>query len=449
MIHIGPHNWRLGKGLNGSPRWAVAYGTLAVLPLFQRSFSTSAARQTVADITKESSLTLIVQIVLGLLLLGGFAGIYLSSKNWHWTQLVLVMFTFFAAIGFLVLGAETVRIHKNVRGGLHKLEKRIADIEQRNTTLVNGAGDELGIPALENRLRILTRERGRAWRGVMPAGQIDAQGRVTVDITTPSPHGLTKDTILYVFETGNPNNDNPAEGPQYLGELRVIDVQADGVTLAPVQLLSNRRRLAASAANGERPWSLYETMPTDRYRLFADLSEEQLRTLLPAESVEEYIRHGSDADPDDDEWHIAGYDEDGQRVARNNINADTTKKFHRSLHDYAFIFNTLSADTVITLAQLAAVQADIEKLQQAQKSALATGEFRQEQIDRVSFDLAGMQQDRSAIETHLDKVRARLDQFEKFIVSYRQANSDLDKRYTQRQLSMIEYINSIAPAPGS
>lgn len=390
-------------------------------------------------------MTLIVQIVLGLLLLGGFAGIYLSSKNWHWTQLVLVMFTFFAAIGFLVLGAETVRIHKNVRGGLHNLEKRIADTEQRNATLVNGSGDTLGIPALENRLRILTRERGRVWRGVMPAGQLDAQGRVTVDITTPSPHGLTKDTILYVFETGNPNNDNRADGPQYLGELRVLDAQADGVTLAPVQLTSNIQRLAAS----EGPWSLYETMPADRYRLFAGLPEDQLRAMLPAESVEEYIRHGSKAEPDDDEWHIAGYDEDGQRVARNSINADTTKEFHRGLNNYAFIFNTLSADTIVTLAQMAAVQADIQKLQQAQESAIKTGEFRQEQIDTVSLDLAGMQQDRAAIEAHLSGVRTRLEEFEKHIESYRQANSDLDKQFTQRQLSMLEYINSVSPAPGS
>ena len=67
-------------------------------------------------------------------------------------------------------------------------------------------------------------------------------------------------------------------------------------------------------ANSRGPWSMYETMPVDQLELFAGLSEEQLEKLLPEASVEEYIRQGTPAGPDDDEWHVIGFDADDNQV---------------------------------------------------------------------------------------------------------------------------------------
>ena len=383
-------------------------------------------------------MTLIVQIVLGLSVLVGLVTIIMSSKNWHWTQLVLVLFTFFAAIGFLFLGAETVRIHQNLRKGIPKLEKQLAGLEQQNDRLLHGSGDQLGIAKLEHHLKIVTRERGRVWRGVVPSGQVDPQGRVSIEITKPSPHGLEKDAIVYAFEMGNGNAADPAGGKQYLGEFRVAEVQEGGASLDPILLIDNRagERLAGS----EGPWSLYETMPIDRHRLFAGIPEEALRQMLPDESVEEYLRHGTEATPDDDEWHVTGLDEDGKRVGPDNIDSAVKRLYDRSLRDYAFIFSKLAGQKVVTLARQEAVAKDNDKLVKSLAGAEETAKFRQKQIDALNADLAGMKQDRKAIESHRDAVVGLLGNFQGLLQSYRQANSGLAQQATQRQLGLTGYI---------
>jgi len=396
-------------------------------------------------VRRKSRLSLIVQIVLGLAVLVGLVTIIMSNKNWHWTQLVLVLLVFFTAIGFLFLGAETVRIHEIFRKGIPELEQQIASLQQQNDKLQNGQGDEPGILKLDHRLQILTRERGRVWRGVLPAGQVDPQGRVSIEIAKPSPHGLEKDAILYVFEAGSPNAEDPTDGKQYLGEFRVTEVQAGGATLEPILLVDNRmgNRLAGS----EGPWSLYETMPIDRHRLFVGIPEEALRRMLPAESVEEYLRHGTEATPDDDEWHVTGLDENDERVGPDDIDQAVKRLYNRSLRDYAFLFNKLAGEKVVALARQIAVREDNAKLVKALAAAEQTGAFRQRQIDSLETDLAGMKQDRSAIESHRDAVLSLLAHFNERIKGYRKANSAIAKQFAEEQLGLASYINSVAPAP--
>ncbi len=390
-------------------------------------------------------MTLIVQIVLGLSVLVGLVTIIMSSKNWHWTQLVLVLFILFSAVGFLFLGAETVRIHQNLRKAIPANEAKLARLEQQNDELLNGTGEKPGILKLEHRLKIVTRERGREWSKVVPSGQVDQQGRLSVEFTKPGPHGLEKDAIIYAFEEGNASASDSAEGKQYLGEFRVTEVQAGGAMLEPVLLIDNRmgERLAKSAG----PWRLYETMPIDRHRLFAGFSEEALRAMLPAESVEEYLRHGSEATADDDEWHVTGLDEDGRRVGPDNIDQAVKRLYDRSLRDYAFIFNELAGEKVVTLARQEAVAKDNDKLVKALAGAEETGKFRQQQIAALNTDMSSMKQDRAAIESHRDAVLGLLSHFRERIESYRQANSGLAKQFTERQLSLTSYINRTAPAP--
>ncbi|MGI9429002.1 MAG: hypothetical protein ACR2NM_10110 [Bythopirellula sp.] len=390
-------------------------------------------------------MTLIVQIVLGLAVVVGLVTIIMSSKNWHWTQLTLVLFIFFAAIGFTFLGAETVRIHQNLRQGIPRLEEQIATLVKQNEQLLHGSDDQPGIQELDHRLQILTRERGRVWRGVQPGGPVDAQGFVSVDIPKPTPHGLDKDAIVYAFETGPPNAAAPAEGRQYLGEFRVIEVQGGGVRLEPILLVDNRVGQRLSASDG--PWSLYETMPIDRHRLFAGIPEEAIRQMLPAESVEEYLRHGSEATADDDEWHVTGLDDNGERVGPEKMDQAVQRLYDRPLRDYAFIFNKLAGEKVVALARQTAVKEDNSKLLKAQKAAESTGAFRQRQIELLNVDLTGVKQDRAAIEAHRDAVLDLLAHFQERIEGYREVNASLAEKFAQEQFDLASYINSVAPAP--
>lgn len=390
-------------------------------------------------------MALVMQIVLAVALLLALVAVVLSSKNWHWSMVTLVVLILLAATGTLFLGAEVYRVHRNLRAGLPKLEKRVVDAEQHTTDLLKGVGDQRGTRELEHQLKIVTRQRGRVWRGVLPAGEVDNQGRVETEIPNPKPHGLAKDAIVFAFEAGEPNGANPADGPQYLGEFRVVEAKANGVVLEPILLIDQRtgERLAAS----QGPWSLYETMPADRHAIYADLSEEQLRSMLPEASVEEYVRHGTEATADDDPWHVIGLDENDQRVGPEQIDEAVKRLFDRPLRDYAFLFEEYAREKIVAMAARAAVTEDNVKLEAALESAKELAKFREAEKVALTSDLEGLQQDRVAVEAHRDAVLGQLTKVRQRVDQLLADNSARAKTLTQQHNQLREQIDRTAPAP--
>ncbi len=382
---------------------------------------------------------------MGLALLMGLVTLFLSSKNWHWTQILLVTCILFAATGVLYMATETASIHQELRSGIPRLEKQLATLEQQNELLLKGSDDQKGIRELDHRLQIVFRERGRVWRQVQPTGQIDNQGRIQVEILNPQPHGLDQDAIVFAFETGPPNNDSPANGPQYLDEFRVVSVEANGVTLESVHLLLDPRKREL-LARSKGPWSLYETMPADRHKLFANYTDEELQQMLPAATVEEYIRHGKPANDDDDQWHVIGLDENDQRVAE-NIDQAVKKLYDRTLRDYAYLFSDLARQHVVMLAEIRSVSEDNKRIETALKSAEELSAFRTEESENLAQDLNGMQQDRAAIEKHRDQLTQVLAHAKSRIDDLLTKNIEMANQYTEIQLSQMKTINALAPKP--
>jgi hypothetical protein len=389
---------------------------------------------------KETRLTLVLQIVLAVALLMALVTVILSAKNWHWSQVVLVLFILIFGTTALFLGAEVYRINRNLRAGIPRLEQQLADAQQQTDRLLKGTNEEPGIRELEHRLRLVTRERGRVWRGVTPAGEVADDGRVTVKVPHPQPHGLAEDTIVYAFETGD-----PGENKQYLGEFRVVDANADGVTLEPILLIDQRtgERMAAS----EGPWSLYETMPVDRHSLFAGFSEEQLREMLPEQSVEEYIRQGAEATPDDDQWHVIGLDENDQRVGPDEMDKAVKRLYDRPLRDYAYLFEEFAREKAVLLANEQAVAQDNAMLEAALASAKELSQFREAEKAALASDLDGMEQDLAAVEKHRDLVLRQLSNAKKLIADYLADNSFRARQLTQRQMRRLSQIDATAPPP--
>lgn len=376
---------------------------------------------------------LVFQILLGIFVLGGLVAIFLSTKYWHWSLVTLTSFIFLFGILFLVLAADTMRIHRNLRMNLPRLEQQIAQLEQQNQQLQRGLDQDLGIVQLEHQLRLVTRERGRAWRQVAPAGQLN-QGRIEVTIPAPTPHGLAKDTIVYAFETGAANPNEPGNGRQYLGEFRVVETKETGALLESVGILDDRtgERLARS----QGPWSLYETMPVDRYKTFAGMGEEDLRKLLPAGVVEQFIRHGQEADANDNPNNV---------IERE----DGNKEFKRSLVDYAYLFSDLARQKVVLMAKIDAVTEDNAKLTAALESAEKLSAFREDQKQLMESDLAGMKKDRAAIEAHLNSINKQLENARHLIDDFLAANAELAKDLAAREDALRTLIDAAAPAPAT
>ncbi|MEO2045114.1 MAG: hypothetical protein ABGX16_00895 [Pirellulales bacterium] len=418
-------------------------------------------------------MALVIQIVLAVVVLLALVATWLSTKNWHWGQVVLALGLFLTATGYAILAADTMRIHRNLRSNIAKNQTELANLQSRIGALQRGTNDESlkrkalpaespqlemtaedvagtmpGINELTHRMHLLTRLRGKVWRGVQPAGAPGENGQVEVTISAPTPHGLAKDSILYVFEAGNPMASNPLEGRQYLGEFRVQGDTDGGVVLVPIHTLDPLAGERLSRSEG--PWNLHESMPIDQHELFASLTEEQLRHWLPEATVEEYIRDGTPATVDDDPWHIAWFDDEGNRVGPEATNQqEHTSKYDRPLRDYAPLISELARVQVERIAAAKALTADNKKLQAALASAKELGQLHVQQQQVLSQDLAGMRADRAAIEALLTQIQHLLAQATTALDHKLASNIRLANQYVAEQMALKGQIDQLAPASSS
>jgi hypothetical protein len=387
------------------------------------------------------------------LVLASFVIAFYSARTWHWGHVIVVLGIVLATGGFFILAAETLRINSVYRSAIARKTQQLEQLTARNDALRNGTNDAAiinqlrnetepavlipenaeSIPSLaqlDHEILIATRQRGRVWRGATPAG-VDPTGVVRL---AAAPAGLKKETVVYLFEEGPsklPAADGTPQGKQYLGEFGVVEVGGQ-VALVPASPLDafEQRRLSASRG----PWVIYETMPRDRYEIFAGMTDEQLQLKLPKQTVDEYIRHGKDARSDDDDARKVGLDETGKRLKPEEIGKAAKVIYERRLRDYATEFDELSRRRVAMEVSKAAVQKDIDRLTAALASAKELQAFRQDEVKRVNSDLKGVQTERGAIEEHLAQIRQQVARLQQLLDSTLKQNGELADRLAQIQV---------------
>jgi hypothetical protein len=196
--------------------------------------------------------------------------------------------------------------------------------------------------------------------------------------------------------------------PQYLGEFNVVKSAGTQATLRPAQPLDPNdfefRRLAASRG----PWIMYETMPVDRYDIFATLKEDQLKQVLPKQSINEYLRHNKEATNDDDPFRKLGFDADGKPLPPEEIGKAAKVLYQRRLRDYAAEFDELDRRRIALKTEKEAVEKDIAQLVAAKEIADKLQAYRTEEKKKLTADLAGITKEREAIEKHLAQVEQLL-----------------------------------------
>jgi hypothetical protein len=393
-------------------------------------------------------MALYIQILLLILLLAAFVFAFLSARTWHWGHVLVVLGIFLSTLGFFLLAAETLRINAVLRSEVNRLERDLADMKARNEALLRGTSDQnligqmrgeeppvqvpeeaASMPSLaelDHELLLATRVRGPVWRNVAPAGIDPQSGVVRVNIPAPAPAGIKAETVVFVFEEGPakpPAADGRPQGAQYLGEFRVAQAAGQEAALAPVLPMSEYERARLAASRG--PWVIYETMPVDRHEVFAQMSEEELKQKLPPQSVEEYLRHGQEARPDDAEERQFGLDENGNRLPPGELNKAVKKLYQRRLRDYATEFDELGRRRVVMQADIEAVKKDIERLLAAIESAKKLQAFRQDEIRRLNIDLAGITKERQTIARHLAQVEQQLARVRELLAATLKRNGEL------------------------
>ncbi|QDT01384.1 hypothetical protein [Adhaeretor mobilis] len=403
--------------------------------------------------------------VIGIVALVALVATFLCIKNWHWAQMLLMLGIFLGGLGALFLSAETLRIHRALRQKLPRERTLIEEAEEINLAFRNGTenagligkmfrdsekppfGADVesipGIDTLARQVKQLTRQRGRVWRGVRPSGPL-ANDAIPVAIPQPSPHGMPPEAIVFAFEIGLSNGPNPSEGTQYLGQFKVVSVTPDGAVLSPIQQLDQRTGSRLERSKG--PWSVYETMPDDRHELYAELNEQQLRQLLPPATVEEYLRHGGPANADDDEYHTAGFDEEGNRLGPDEISNAAEKRYDRPLRSYGYLFEELNRSKVVMQANAMALQKDISLVQEAQASAKKLQAYREGEKVALAKDLTLMKRDREAIEALSQKLAEIVDNAKGLLDQALTANEQLAQQLMLRQVGSVR---PAAPAGGN
>jgi hypothetical protein len=249
---------------------------------------------------------------------------------------VFVGLIFVVSLVFFFLGARALKTHQHWRDRAAQLD-----------TDLTSAGDELEtlVESVRQRTVALHREladRGRVWYGCRPQNvQADS---VNVAVGAPLPHQIQPGTVLWAFDQLDIR-----QGGKYLGQFTVTNVTDQQVQMKPTLGLTNReaQRLQQAAAP-EVLWLLCETMPADKHDALAGLSEEELRAVLPENTVEEYLMDGQittlgEVRQRGLQGKVYQVDQSGEIVRQEGIPVEVTAenergKFVRQLRDYEELF---------------------------------------------------------------------------------------------------------------
>ena len=435
--------------------------------------------------------------VLIILILASFVFTFLGARTWHWGYVLLVEAIFLATVGFFLLAAETLRINAVLRSQVNKQQLEFDQLTADNQGLLDGtddskvlarlsnsepptkmpedAGDIPSIEQLNHDLLIAVRDRGRIWRNVIPAGIDPKTGAVRVTFAAPprpavpnpeSPEdgppaaaapapptavdSVKKDTVVFLFEDGPPQplaaNGAPRP-PQFLGEFTVAQVAPQQASLLPVHQMQPNdmeiRRLAASRG----PWVMYETMPVDRYEFYANKKEDELKQLIPKQSLNEYLRHGKEATADDDPFRKLGLDENGVPLPPDQIGKAAKLLYQRRLREYAAEFDELARRRVAMLTDIDAVNKDIAQLIVAQEIADKLKTERTAEVVKLTADLDKLKMESAAIIAHLGKVQELLAKARQLTADTLKRNRELVAELAASQLPSRPASNGADSAP--
>ena len=354
----------------------------------------------------DDSLTMPLQIGLAVALILSFFASFLSAKTWKVGQIVLVFFIFLASGAFMFMTAAALKIQQSHGERANNLLAQI-DMEQKTQRVLLEGRDALGVDeailanlekdneAYVEGLRNLEVElhnaligRGRVWSNVV-GGAPGADGTVSITVESPTPHAMNAKSVVYVFEEGSLE-----EGAHYLGEFAVTGTGEGAATLTPAITFSPAAMDRLNNSNST--WIIYEKMPADTHDLFAELDENELRALLPERSVDEYLKDGKAASPDDPE----------SRVVSRKIDGEAQSFYQRRLRDYETHFHELQLQFFVLQNLVEQKERDNALLEQTVAKTNSDIQAREVEVENLKSDLAHVNKDVQVISKHSERVSA-------------------------------------------
>lgn len=312
---------------------------------------------------------------------------------WNRVLVGLIMLT---SLVFLYLATKTLAAHRNWQLAVQSYDKPLENAEKESTRIIEGDSTATppvpSISQLEVKLHGLMTGRGKVWRGcTLRKDKLNpATLEFVVEVPFPDPHQIQDKMVLYLFEDREPGF--------FIGEYKVTGLADKSVSLAPTVLPPTKKLLDAQRAKiqgTQVTWSLYETVPTDRHDVFRGYDQAQLSQLMPGvppQTLQEYLRDGSNAQPGDPPDRV--------------ING----KYERQLRDYVVYYHELNRQIASLRDQIAAAKTDEAIAKKLQADAEQQVASRTEVIEKMlKPELAEVQTELDVITAHRDALLARLE----------------------------------------
>ena len=300
-------------------------------------------------------------------------------------------------------------------------EKRIKQLKDENLVLADGTEQQPGIRQICVDLDKLLMDRRRMWLNCDPRVKLGANGAAEVAVAMAQPnHGIVKGLVLYAFEEAGVQNQGQNKG-QYVGEFAVRITGDKQLTLEPTSRLSPREM--DKLKRTKHPWVLYEILPHDNHEIFASLSDEQKKAMLPADSVQNYLRDGkptAKGDPRD-------------RVV-NGI-------FVRPLVDYGVVLTDERDHRIILGDKIEAIKKDKLLVEAALAEARDQEEACKRDIASTDAELKNMERVRDAVAALDAKLQKSLEAMQAWIDRLAATNQAMAGQIAKYQLEAARRID--------
>ena len=323
----------------------------------------------------------VLEVFALLLVLVSFFLAYMASKTWRIYQVILVWFVFAASLAMVYLSARTLKTHQSWRSTYQAWQKAVNEVERENALIQGGVEEgaqivEPGIDQLKSELHRAVVGRGSIWF-VANVDKIDPKsGTGELTIESPQPHDIVTKMILFAFQ-----RQTVAEGGKYLGEFKVTkgDGKAKTIEIAPNLPLTDEDRQRLAQARG--PWTLYAVMPVDDAKLYAAMTPEERRTLLPEKSAEARAEFANGDRPLRDYEYFFH-----QNAQERELLAEAIANTQKNLRLIEVAQKTAEKDVQFREGEKVALSADREKFLYEQKVILAYVQALQKKLAEVRAD---------------------------------------------------------------
>jgi hypothetical protein len=336
---------------------------------------------------------------------------------------ILIGLIITASLVFFYMSSRMLKTQKYWSDLAEKYSKRIDEL-QKNDKLCEEGGTvdgqfKPGIEQVRAELNLLNIDRQRVWYNCDPKVDINRQtGVVTVKVAVdqPSPIGIANRSIVYVFEEAP-----AAQKGQFLGEFKVTAVADKQVTLEPAFKITKAD--VDKLAQAKRPWDLYDSLPHDNHEILSQLSEQDKKAMLPADSAAEYIGDGQAAPQNAPPQQVA----DG--------------KYVRPLRNYDYLFDMYRSKLTELVDKEEANKRDTEMVENTLADAKIQVQFYRDQVQVVKIVLAKIERQRDAVKAHLDKLKEKIAEAKADVMDMIKNNKAMAGQIAKIQLDATRRID--------